>query len=131
LRAIDIEPTYVEAFRGLIEVYRAAGRSTECAQMLTRLLQIEPNSAADRVALAALLMERREWMRALAQYTAAVRIDPRNADALYGFARAAEESGMADRAADAAALGRTRFPDDKRFARLVETLRRPREEGSK
>ncbi len=131
LRAIDIEPTYIEAYRGLIAVYRATSRTAECAQILTRLLQIQPDSVGDRLVLGGILMDGREWMRALAQFTEAVRLDPQNADALYWFARAAEESGMTDRAREAAELGRKRFPQDKRFRPLVEASRHSSEDGPK
>lgn len=123
LQAIDIEPTFVDAYRRLIDLYRQRGQSTEAGAMLTRLLQIEPNSAPDRIRLGQLLLERGEWSRALAQFSAAQRTAPESSDALYGFACAAEKYGMLARARDAAERGAARFKNDPRFAQLLERLK--------
>ncbi len=90
--------------------------------MLTRILQIEPGSVKDRMRLGRILLDGREWMRALAQYTLALQADPRNADALYGFVRAAMGNNMPDRALEAARKGVAQFPKDQRFPQIIEQM---------
>ncbi len=122
LLAIDIEPTFMEAYRGLLELYIAADRPTEAGATLTRILQIEPTSMKDRLLLGNLLLNAGQPMRALAQFGAAMQIS-NNSDALYGFAQSAEASGMRDRAMEAAVRGVEEFPKEMRFKKIREQLR--------
>jgi tetratricopeptide (TPR) repeat protein len=122
LKAMDIEPTYSDAYRSLIDVCIRTSRPTDAGAILTRLLQIEPNSVGDRTRLGRLLIEGREWNRALAQFSIARRLAPDDPDALYGFALAASKSGMTAVAIDAGKLGRARFHNDQRFINLLKAL---------
>jgi tetratricopeptide (TPR) repeat protein len=114
-KAIDIEPTYIDAYDGLITAYERAKNPTEMARTITQLLQIQPNSLSYRLKLAAYLESAGDAQRALAQYSLALQIDTKNADALAGFVEAAQKAGMHDRAANAKARGHRLFPTDKRF----------------
>jgi tetratricopeptide (TPR) repeat protein len=114
-KAIEIEPTYIGAYEGLIATYERANKPTEMARTITELLQIEPDSLPYRLKLAAYLESAGDAQRALAQYSLALRTDPNNADALAGFMRAAKNSGMTDRAAKAKARGHRLYPNDERF----------------
>jgi tetratricopeptide (TPR) repeat protein len=123
LQAIDIEPTYTQAYTSLVDLYLATERPVEAGAILTRLLQIEPNSSRDRIRLGKLLLDQRQWARALAQFSLARRIDPRSADGLLGFAQAADHNGISDRALEAAQRGAREFPNDPRFAALAAEIR--------
>jgi tetratricopeptide (TPR) repeat protein len=114
-QAIQIEPTFLDAYKGLIDVRLASGDRLEAAAVITRLLEIEPASPRYRLQLAQILFEEKQWDRSLAQFSFVLRDDPFNADALWGFAAAARSLGMEDRAADALAKGRGRYPLDRRF----------------
>jgi tetratricopeptide (TPR) repeat protein len=114
-KAIEIEPTFRDAFDGLISAYLSAGRRSDAAAAMTQLLQIEPNISRYRLLLGQILLEQHQAERALAQFSFALQIDPLNADALLGFATAARQLGMADRAADAMERGRLHYPNDSRF----------------
>ena len=114
-KAIDIEPTYIDAYEGLIEGYERAKKPNEMARSITELLQIKPDSLPYRLKLAAYLESTGDKQRALAQYSLALETDPNNADALAGFIEAAQKAGMQDRAANAKARGRRLYPADKRF----------------
>ena len=114
-KAIDIEPTYIDAYEGLITACERAKNSTEMARAITQLLQIQPNSLSYRLKLAAYLELAGDAQRALAQYSLALQADPKNADALAGFIDAAQKAGMRDRAANAKARGHRLYPADKRF----------------
>jgi tetratricopeptide (TPR) repeat protein len=123
LRAIDIEPTFTEAYRSLIELYLTSERPLEAGAILTRLVQIEPRSVDDRLRLGNLLLDQRQWARALAQFSIALKIDPHSADGLFGFARSADGHGMTDRALESADLGTKEFPGDPRFSMLAAAIR--------
>jgi tetratricopeptide (TPR) repeat protein len=114
-KAIEVEPTFRDAFDGLIGAYLHAGRRSDAAAAMTQLLEIEPNISRYRLLLGQILLEQNQAERALAQFSFALQIDPLNADALLGFATAARQLGMADRAADAIQRGRLHYPSDSRF----------------
>ena len=114
-KAIVIEPTYRDAFDGLISTYLAAGRRPDAAAAMTQLLEIEPNITRYRLLLGQILLEQSQAERALAQFSFVLKLEPSNADALLGFATAARKMGMADRAADAIERGRLQYPSDSRF----------------
>jgi len=115
-QAIKIEPTFLDAYKALIDAYAAAGQSQQAAAVMTRFLEIEPQAIHYRIMLGQILLAQKEWARALAQYTFVLREKPIDADALWGFASAAKELGMEERASEALSRGRTHYPLDKRFS---------------
>ncbi len=114
-KAIEIEPTFRDAFDGLIGACLSSGHRTDAAAAMTQLLEIEPNIVSYRLLLGKILLEQNQAERALAQFSFALKVDPLNADALLGFAAAARQTGMANRAADAIQRGRQAYPSDSRF----------------
>lgn len=123
LRSIDIEPTFLDAYRALEELYSRTSRPMDLGAVLTRLLQIEPDSVADRLRLARLLIDNNEWNRALAQLSLAMKIDPYNAETLYWFGYAAMRAEMPDRAVEVLVRGAAEFPADKRFEELLRQIK--------
>jgi tetratricopeptide (TPR) repeat protein len=114
-QAIEIEPTFLDAHEALIGVYLDSGRRLEAAASITQLLEMQPNVVPYRVLLGQILLEQKETERALAQFSLALKRDPYNADGLLGFASAARQMGMEDRAAEAVERGKKHYPLDKRF----------------
>jgi tetratricopeptide (TPR) repeat protein len=114
-KAIEIEPTFGDAFDGLIDACLGAGSRSDAAAAMTQLLEIEPHLSRYRLLLGQILLEQNQAERALAQFSFVLKIQPLNADALLGFATAARKIGMADRAADAIERGRLHYPGDSRF----------------
>lgn len=123
LRAIDIEPTFSEAYRLIIDLYLSTSRPAEAGLMLTRLLQFEPDSVSDRIRLGRLLLDQQQWARALAQFSLAMKKKPGDPEALYGFAYAADRNGMPEHALEAAARGAKDYPGDSRFGQLAGQIR--------
>ncbi|HEY3940040.1 MAG TPA: tetratricopeptide repeat protein [Bryobacteraceae bacterium] len=115
VKAIQIEPTFLDAYKQLIEARIASGDRLEAAAVITRFLEIEPEASHYRLLLAQILLAQQQWNRALAQFSIVLKDDPFNADALFGFATAAKRLGMQDRASEALSRGRDRYPFDKRF----------------
>jgi tetratricopeptide (TPR) repeat protein len=114
-RAIEIEPTFTEAHQCLIDAYLQSNQRLEGAAAITRFLEIEPELKENRLTLAQILLDEKEYERALAQFSLLLKRDPFDADALLGFSNAARQLGMDERAAQALELGRKRHPDDDRF----------------
>ena len=131
LRAIDIEPTFVEAYRALEELYSRTSRPMDLGAVLARLLQIEPDALPERLRLARLLIENNEWNRALAQLSLAMKIDPHDAETLYWFGFAAIRADMADRASEVLARGAAEFPEDRRFGELLRQIKPAAAPGSR
>jgi tetratricopeptide (TPR) repeat protein len=120
-QAIEIEPTFLDAHEALIAVYLDSGRRLEAAASITQLLEMQPNVVSYRVLLGQILLEQKESERALAQFSLVLKRDPNNADGLLGFASAARQTGMGDRAAEAIERGRKHYPLDKRFKTASQT----------
>lgn len=114
-KAIDIEPTFLDAHEALIATYLDSGRRLDAAASITQFLEIQPDAVRYRVLLGQILLEQKQPERALAQFSLALTRNPDNADGLLGFASAARQTGMADRAAEAIERGRKRYPHDERF----------------
>ena len=115
-RAIEIEPTFQEAFEGLIAADLSSGQRSDAAAAATQLLEIEPELIKYRLLLGQILSEQNQPQRALAQFSFVLKTSPFNADALLGFASAAKRLGMDERAADAMKKGRKQYPFDERFS---------------
>ena len=114
-QAIDIEPTFADAFETLAGTYLDSGRRLEAAAVLTQLVEFEPDATSSRLLLAQILWKERQSRRALAQFSLVLKRDPFNPEALLGFASAAQQIGLADRASEALERGRKRYPSDARF----------------
>jgi tetratricopeptide (TPR) repeat protein len=113
--AIEIEPTYREAFEAWIVALVSAGRWDEAANVMTQLLEIDPRALQYRTQLGNILLDQGQNERALAQFSLALDQDPQNADALSGFVSAAQKLNMADRAQQAKDTGHKAHPNDVRF----------------
>jgi predicted Zn-dependent protease len=114
-KAIEIEPTFVHAHEALISTYLESGRRLDAAAAITQFLEMRPDSVQYRVLLGQILLEQKQTARALAQFSEVLRKEPFNADGLLGFAAAASQMNMQDRATEAIERGRKRFPHDERF----------------
>jgi tetratricopeptide (TPR) repeat protein len=117
-KAIDIEPTFLDAHEALIATYVNSGQPLNAAAAITQLLEIEPNALKYRVQLGYILLEQKQPDKALAQFSLVLKRDPYNPEGLLGFAAAASEVGMKERANAALERGRKRYPADERFKSL-------------
>jgi len=113
--ATEIEPTFTGAYEGLVRAYLDRGKRLEAGATITQLLEIEPGLNRYRLLLGQILLEQKQLERALAQFSIVLKSEPANADALLGFASAATDMGMEERASDALNQGRKRYPQDRRF----------------
>lgn len=123
-RAIEIEPTFLDAHEALIAAYLDAGQRLDAGAAITQFLEIQPNVLKYRVLLGQILLEQKQPQKALAQFSLVLKREPYNADGLLGFASAATQMGMQDRAADAIKRGREHYPRDERFQALPDVRQR-------
>jgi tetratricopeptide (TPR) repeat protein len=114
-KAVEIEPTFLEARESLIRTYRTLGKTLQEAAAITEYLEIKPEAKDYRIRLGQILLAQKQPQKALAQYSFVLRREPDNADALFGFASAAAAAGMQDRAAQALDRARQKYPSDPRF----------------
>jgi tetratricopeptide (TPR) repeat protein len=114
-KAIEIEPTFLEPRETLIAVYIDSGRRLDAAAAVTQLLEIEPDAQKYRLLLGQILLDQKQPEKALAQFSLLLKREPYNADGLLGFAAAARQVGMKDRADAALERGRQHYPGDDRF----------------
>lgn len=124
LKAIEIEPTFLDAREHLIAVYLDSGHRLDAAAAITQLLEIEPRAQKYRLLLGQILLEQKQPEKALAQFSLVLRQEPYDTEGLLGFAAAARQLGMKDRADAAMERGRQHYPGDDRFksspARVAE-----------
>lgn len=123
-KAIEIEPTFEEAYEGLIGAYLSSGHFLDAAAAITKFLETEPNAVRYRVTLGQILLELKQPERALAQFSFVLKTDPFHPEALLGFATAASQFGLPDRAAEALERGKAHYPADSRF-KNVSQLNKP------
>jgi tetratricopeptide (TPR) repeat protein len=123
-KAIEIEPTFLEARESLIAVYLDLGQRLDAASAITQLLEIEPDAQKYRLVLGKVLLEQKQPEKALAQFSLVLKREPYNADGLLGFAVAARQVGMNDRADAAMERGRQHYPGDDRFKSPPAAARR-------
>jgi len=114
-KTIEIEPTFEEAHEGLIKACLDSGQQLQAAAAITRFLEIQPNASRYRLVLGQVLLELKQPERALAQFSFVLKTDRFNPDALLGFATAANQAGLPDRASEAMERGRAHYPADNRF----------------
>ena len=114
-KAIEIEPTFLDARKNLIAVYLDSGRRLDAAAAITQFLEIEPGALKYRLSLGQILLEQKQPERALAQFSLVLKREPYNAEGLLGFATAARQAGMKDRADAAMQRCRQHYPGDDRF----------------
>ena len=114
-KAIEVEPTFLEAREALIATYLDSGQELNGAAAMTEFLEIEPGAVKYRILLGQILLKEKQPEKALAQFSLVLERDPHNADGLLGFAAAASEAGIKERASAAMERGRKLYPADKRF----------------
>jgi tetratricopeptide (TPR) repeat protein len=97
-----------------------AGELTEATEILESIAKARPDDPDSRYAFGSLLRKRNAHKRALGEFEAACRLDPRHAKAAFARARTLEDLGRSDQAAEAWARFLADFPKDP----LAESARR-------
>ncbi|MCA6120300.1 tetratricopeptide repeat protein [Bradyrhizobium sp. WSM 1704] len=112
--------------RGLIALQR--GEDEQALDLLDEAIRLDPADGEAHANLGALLLKARQYPQALAAYAAALTLQPSNATALLGIARALVAVHLTDFACDAFSEMRAVAPEDIRpvvdFASLLNDIDR-------
>ena len=118
--AVNNDPSYAEARRFLGIWYDVIGRPAEALSEMREAVRLEPQIAMFRNTLAAALMDRRDWVAAIAELERALLLDPAYTAARERLILCLEECGRHEEAIDE----RTRLPSGGsagEFGRVYES----------
>ncbi|MEO8753824.1 MAG: ammonia-forming cytochrome c nitrite reductase subunit c552 [Casimicrobiaceae bacterium] len=94
-KAIELDPTYVQAYANLADLYRARGVDGEAETVLRAGLAKAPGAAGLHHALGLVLVRQRRTADALQELAEAARLEPASARYAYVYAVALNDAGQA------------------------------------
>jgi tetratricopeptide (TPR) repeat protein len=112
-KAIELDPTYVQAYVNLADLYRARGVDGEADLVLRSGIAKMPDAAALHHALGLVLVRQKRTADALKELAEASRLDPANARYAYVYAVALNDAGQPKPALQALDTALTRNPYDR------------------
>jgi tetratricopeptide (TPR) repeat protein len=112
-KAIELDPTYVQAYANLADLYRARGIESEAEAVLRSGLAKVPNAAALHHALGLAFARQKRTADALKALDAASRLDRANARYAYVYAVALHDAGQQKQALQVLDTALTRTPYDR------------------
>lgn len=129
-KAVVLSPGYANARFNLGLALGALGRDLEAQQALSEALSLQPKLSGAWAALGDCLLRRKQARGAMKHYQKALRLDPLDADAEWGLARAWRMLGDEDKARDhESAYRRVLRESDNRGYFSADAARRRRESG--
>jgi predicted CXXCH cytochrome family protein len=111
-KAIELDPTFVQAYANLADLYRSRGAETESEAALRAGLARNPNAAALQYALGLALTRQKRAADAMKAFADAVRLDPTSSRYAYVYAVALNDSGRKKEALQTLEAARKRSPYD-------------------
>jgi tetratricopeptide (TPR) repeat protein len=119
-KAVELDPTDLNAYERLARFYSATGRLEETVKTYEKAIEVRPDQATLHHFLGVLYELGGQRDRALARYEEAIRLDPNLGEAKNNLAYLFAESGQnLDRALDLAQEAKTQLPDN---ASVADTL---------
>ncbi|HVN33619.1 MAG TPA: ammonia-forming cytochrome c nitrite reductase subunit c552, partial [Casimicrobiaceae bacterium] len=112
-KAIELDPTFVQAYANLADLYRARGAETEAEAALRAGLARNPKAAALHYALGLALTRQKRPAEALKALAEAARLDPTQPRYAYVYAVALNDSGRRKDALRTLEAARRRSPYDR------------------
>jgi Flp pilus assembly protein TadD len=112
-KAIELDPTYIQAYANLADLYRARGAESESEAALRTGLARNPTAAALDYALGLSLTRQKRPAEAIKAFADAVRIDPTQPRYAYVYAVAQNDAGRAKEALQTLEAARKRNPYDR------------------
>jgi tetratricopeptide (TPR) repeat protein len=112
-QAIELDPTYVQAYANLADLYRAGGVESEAEAVLRSGIARVPSAAALHHALGLVFVRQKQTANALKALAAASRLDPANARYAYVYAVALNDAGQQKQAMQVLATALARNPYDR------------------
>ncbi|HET7097958.1 MAG TPA: tetratricopeptide repeat protein, partial [Casimicrobiaceae bacterium] len=112
-KAIELDPTFIQAYANLADLYRARGAESESEAALRAGLARNPKAAALQHALGLSLTRQKRTVEATKAFAEAVRLDPANPRYAYVYAVAQNDSGRKKEALQTLDAARKRSPYDR------------------
>jgi predicted CXXCH cytochrome family protein len=112
-KAIELDPTFVQAYANLADLYRARGAESESEAVLRAGLARNPRAAALQHALGLSLTRQKRTPEAIKALAEAVRLDPTQPRYAYVYAVAQNDSGQRKEALQTLEAARKRSPYDR------------------
>jgi tetratricopeptide (TPR) repeat protein len=111
--AIEVDPSYYDAYRVLGEVYADNQRIDDARREYERLVQTKPDDSPAHTMIAILLQQQGNMEEARKRYEKVLELDPRSAVAANNLAYMQAEKGTdLDRALNLAQTAKAELPDD-------------------
>jgi tetratricopeptide (TPR) repeat protein len=96
--ALRLDPTHIDAWNNLGNVYRQQGRYAAAAQCYREALRLDPRQLQAQLNMGTVLLDTGQYDAALSHYREAQRLDPENRKARIGEASVYERQGDIERA---------------------------------
>ena len=112
-RAIELDPTYLQAYANLADLYRARGVDSEGEAVLRAGVAKVPGAAALHHALGLVLVRQKRGADALKELADAARLEPANARFTYVYAVALNDAGQPKQALQVLDAALARQPYDR------------------
>jgi tetratricopeptide (TPR) repeat protein len=112
-KAMDIDPTYVQAYANLADLFRARGVDSEAEAVLRQGMAKVPSAGALRHALGLVYVRQKRGAEALKLFAEATKLDPGNARYVYVYAVALNDTGQPQQAMKVLEAARKRHPFDR------------------
>ncbi|HET7032431.1 MAG TPA: tetratricopeptide repeat protein [Casimicrobiaceae bacterium] len=112
-KAIELDPTFIQAYANLADLYRARGAESDSEAALRAGLARDPNAAALHYALGLALIRQKRTAEATKEFAEAVRLDPADPRFAYVYAVAQNDSGQRKEALQTLETARKRSPYDR------------------
>jgi tetratricopeptide (TPR) repeat protein len=112
-KAIELDPTFIQAYVNLADLYRGRGAESESEAAIRAGLARTPKAAALHYALGLSLTRQKRMPEALKELAEAVRLDPAHPRYAYVYAVAQNDTGKPKEALQALDAARRRSPYDR------------------
>jgi len=130
--AIQLDPENEASYLDLAGILIARKQISAAIGLAQRMTKAFPDSSRVFVSKGSIELAASDFTDALGSFNRAVQLEPRNADAMIGLARAQANAGMTDRAKTTLDQAIARFPEKSRFElELGQVLLKEAETGVK
>ena len=92
-RALDLDPTFVEANNNLGSLFHLAGNLNEASRYYRRTLELDPDHSGAHFNLGNIFLARRQFSDAESEFRKTLKLRPEFADAFEGLGQALGEQG--------------------------------------
>lgn len=123
-KALELQPSFVQAYVNLADLYRLQGKDEEGEQLLRKALTVAPMDADVHYALGLLLVRQKRVSEAVKALELSVKLNPNNPHYSYVYAVALNTTGKLKEALKVLEETRARDPNDRETLYALATFNR-------